>query len=132
MAFNKTNGFVKTFFGRKRFLHAIDSNDRAERSRSERQSVNSVIQGTAADIVKRAMVAVDRLLLQDAELAGRECRLLLQVHDELVFEVPTEIVERACDRLQPLIERVQDFPIPIPVKCSVGVRWGSMSERKKK
>src|SRR3546814_3693713 len=88
-AFAREKGYVETRFGRKVHIQAIRDKNPAMRSFGERAAINAPIQGTAADIIKRAMVRLRPAL----EKAGSPARMLLQVHDELVFEVPEDAVE---------------------------------------
>ncbi|WP_439572858.1 DNA polymerase I [Phreatobacter sp.] len=104
-AFVREHGYVETVFGRRCHFPAIRSGNPSERAFVERQSINAPIQGSAADIIRRAMVRMDAAL----EAAGLGALMLLQVHDELVFEVPDDEV----DRTLPVIRRVmEEAPMP--------------------
>ena len=114
------NGFVTTLMGRRRRIVAIRSPNRTEKSGAERIAVNSPIQGTAADIVKLAMVKLSRRLREE-KLATR---ILLQVHDEIILESPAEESERAARLVQDVMEHVVDEQIPLKVHCEIGDSWG--------
>jgi DNA polymerase-1 len=122
----REKGFVTTLFGRKTHLPGIKGKTVGERQSAERQAINAPIQGTSADIIKRAMVRMPAALEQ-AGLA--HIRMLLQVHDELVFEVPLEDVERA----KPVIERVMagaaephvQLTVPLGIEIGTGASWGA-------
>ncbi len=115
------NGFVTTLMGRRRRIIAIRSPNRTEKSGAERVAVNSPIQGTAADIVKLAMVKLSARL-RDERLASR---ILLQVHDEIILESPLEECERAARCVQDVMEHVVEEDIPLKVHCETGDSWGA-------
>ena len=114
----KRKGFTETAFGRKRLFPEFTSGSFVQRSAAERAAVNAPIQGTAADLVKRGMVAVAR---------SADAPIIVQVHDEIVFEVPREgqealsgIVEKALEAVWP------EAPIVFPVRLASGERWGAL------
>jgi DNA polymerase-1 len=111
----KRDGFVRTFLGRRRYLPDLASRNRVLRHAAERMAVNTVIQGTAADLIKKAMLAVDTGLAEE----GLRARMLLQVHDELVFEVPEGEVDAATRVARERMEGV--FPLGVPLRVDVGV-----------
>lgn len=115
----KRNGYVSTLLGRRRYLPDITSRNQAVRGNAERQAINMPIQGTAADMIKIAMIAIDRELLAKK----LETRMLLQVHDELVFEVPTT-EKAAVEKL--VVELMRDalkLSVPIKVDTGFGANW---------
>jgi DNA polymerase-1 len=122
-AFVREHGFVETIFGRRCHFPAIRSGNPSERAFVERQAINAPIQGSAADIIRRAMTRMDAAL----EAAGLEALMLLQVHDELVFEVPDGEVDRAL----PVIKRVMEeathpalqLKVPLAVDARAAVNW---------
>ena len=114
-------GAVRTLLGRRRKIAAINSRNRTEKSAAERVAVNSPIQGTAADIVKIAMVKLYHRL-RDEKLAAR---ILLQVHDEIIVEAPAEEVGAVQQAVQDVMEHVTTHPIPLSVHCEVGDSWGA-------
>jgi len=114
------DGFVTTLAGRRRLLPDIHSRSEGVKAQARRQAVNTVIQGSAADIIKMAMLAVHR----DDTLAGLGARLILQVHDELVLEVPQERGRQAGERLAELMTGVVSLDVPVTADLGVGRDWG--------
>jgi DNA polymerase-1 len=121
----REKGFVTTLFGRKTHLPGIKGKTVGERQSAERQAINAPIQGTSADIIKRAMVRMGPALA-DAGLG--HVRMLLQVHDELVFELPEGDVAAA----KPVIEKVMadaatphvELSVPLGIEIGTGRSWG--------
>jgi len=121
--FAKDNQFVKTLFGRKIHIQQIASSNGAVRAFAERQAINAPIQGSAADIIKRAMIR-----LPDALAAEKlDAEMLLQVHDELIFEVPDEQAERSKDVIigvmQSAHQPVLDLSVPLIVEAGIAASW---------
>jgi DNA polymerase I len=114
-------GFVRTLFGRRRRIGAINSRNRTEKTAAERVAVNSPIQGTAADIVKMAMVKLFHRLPAE----GLTARILLQVHDEIILEAPEEETERVERCVREVMENVTSDAIPLSVRCESGESWGA-------
>jgi len=112
-------GFVETLFGRRLYLPEIASKNAAMRKAAERTAINAPMQGTAADIMKRAMVAVDNWL-QDS---GIDARVILQVHDELVLEVREDLVEQVSATIRPLMSGAAELDVPLVVEAGVGANW---------
>src|SRR5699024_5482665 len=113
------DGYTATVFGRRRYLPELTSDNRLARENAERAALNAPIQGTAADIIKVAMIRVDNAL------EGFKSRVLLQVHDELVAEIaPGELAE-----VQAIVEREMDASIrlrvPLAVSAGTGDSWGA-------
>ena len=115
----KKQGFVTTLFGRMCPTPEIKSSNPARRSYAERAAINAPIQGTAADIMKRAMIQVDRAL--DRSSLG--AKMLLQVHDELVFEVASAEVERCIDAIAGLMTGAAELAVELEVDAGVGSNW---------
>lgn len=115
---------VRTLSGRRRKLPGFTSPHLSEQARATRQCVNSVIQGSAADIVKTAMVEICRVLLQRPELGAR---LVLQIHDELVFEVHKECAEELRGLVKAAMEGAASLAVRLEVTLSQGERWGHLS-----
>ncbi len=113
------NGFVTTLFGRKCHVRGINEKNPAVRNFAERAAINAPIQGGAADIIKRAMVAMPQAL----DLAGLKTRMLLQVHDELVFEVPEAEVEAATAVIKQIMENAARLDVPLIVDVGRGNNW---------
>ncbi|MDR0279345.1 MAG: DNA polymerase I [Paucimonas sp.] len=112
-------GFVETLFGRRLYLPAINSSRPAERAGAERTAINAPMQGTAADIIKRAMVAVDNWL----ESSGLDARVILQVHDELVLEVREDLVDQVREEIRPYMSNAAQLDVPLLVDVGVGANW---------
>ena len=112
-------GFSETFHGRKRFLPDIKSNNRTIKSQAERVAVNSPIQGTAADIIKLAMINIDRRINEE----NLKSKMLLQVHDELIFDVPEEEFETMKALVRDEMENVVKLRVPLTVDVGFGVNW---------
>ena len=113
-------GFVETLMGRRRYIPAINSRNKLEKSGAERIAVNTPIQGSAADIVKKAMLAVTDLLKKESCSA----QLLLQVHDELIFECDQGDADTAATLIRQAMESVVDLRVPLKVSVEIGPRWG--------
>eukprot|EP01119_Soliformovum_irregulare_P019643 TRINITY_DN6268_c0_g1_i1.p1 TRINITY_DN6268_c0_g1~~TRINITY_DN6268_c0_g1_i1.p1 ORF type:complete len:322 (-),score=139.70 TRINITY_DN6268_c0_g1_i1:39-1004(-) len=120
----KEKKFIKTLFGRRRIFPDIHSKNKSLERRSERQAVNSVIQGTAADVVKLAMIEIDAIFDKDPKC--KDAKLLLQIHDELVFEIPESSVDVICPIINSTMESVIQLEVAMPVRMNLGKRWGSM------
>jgi DNA polymerase-1 len=115
----KQEGCVRTLLGRRRALPDLTSRNRVLRQAAERMAVNTVIQGTAADLIKKAMLAVDAALAE----AGVSARVILQVHDELVLEVPEPEVERISELVREHMENVLPLGVPLRVDVGAGRNW---------
>ena len=113
------NGCVTTMFGRRRELPAIHSKNYNQRTLAERMAMNTPIQGSAADIIKLAMIAAYRRL-REQKLRSR---MLLQVHDELVLEVPAEEVEAVSAILRETMEQVVKLSVPLSIDIHKGKNW---------
>jgi DNA polymerase-1 len=119
----RAQGYVTTLLGRRRAVPELQSASARERSYGERAAVNSPLQGTAADIIKVAMVQLHRLLGE----RRLRCRMLLQVHDELLFEVPAEEAEVAAALAKEVMEGACRLNVPLVVDVSVGENWRDLS-----
>ena len=119
VAFAKEHSYVKTLFGRRRPLPEIHASNFMRRSFSERVAMNAPIQGTAADIIKKAMVLVDQRLQE------KQCksRIVLQIHDELLLEVEKEELDTVKEILVSAMENVVSLPVPLIVEATVGNNW---------
>lgn len=113
-------GFVETINGRRRYIKAINSANKSEKAAAERIAINTPIQGSAADIVKKAMIKVH------AELSEKfpEAKLLLQVHDELIVECPENQAEEVAKIMKTSMESVTQLSVPLKVSVEIGKRWG--------
>jgi DNA polymerase-1 len=112
-------GFVRTLLGRRRYLPDLRSRNRGLRQAAERMAVNTVIQGTAADLIKKAMVEVQQALVD----GGLAARMLLQVHDELVFEAPPDELELLTQLVRKHMEGVYALAVPLVVDVGSGRNW---------
>lgn len=115
---------VRTLFGRRRPLPDIDSRTPHRRHQAERFAVNSVVQGSAADLIKKAMVD----LYDDFAKRKSPTRMLLQIHDELLFELPRDLVEGEKEHIRSLMEDVLDLSVPLVVNISIGEDWYDASK----
>ena len=115
----REDGYVETVFGRRLYLPEIRSRNAQRRQYAERSAINAPMQGTAADIIKRAMIAVDAWLRGD----GAPARLIMQVHDELVLEVDADAAEAVMDRLSGLMTGAAELAVPLKVDARAGANW---------
>ncbi|GME46654.1 MULTISPECIES: DNA polymerase I [unclassified Pantoea] len=115
-----SKGYVETIEGRRLWLPDIKSSNAIRRKAAERAAINAPMQGTAADIIKRAMIAVDTWLEQQND---NSVRMIMQVHDELVFEVKAEAVEAASQKIRVLMEGSVQLDVPLLVEVGVGDNW---------
>jgi len=118
------NGYTETYFGRRRYLPDIRSTIPYIRASAERMAMNAPIQGTAADIIKMAMAKTEEALARSG--LSKNARLLLQVHDELVYEIDEEVLARAEDIIVDTMEHAIGFPTPLVVSRASGKRWGDL------
>jgi DNA polymerase-1 len=115
----REKGYVETVFGRKRNLPDINSRNGVVRGMAERNAINAPIQGTAADIVKMAMVKIQ----EDLHKAGLKSKMILQVHDELNFDVEKEELEQVKEIVKSGMENACQLSVPLSVDMGVGVNW---------
>lgn len=115
----REEGYVETIYGRKRFLPDINSRNAAVRSYNERNAINAPLQGSAADIIKVAMINIYKRL--NAE--GLKSKMVLQVHDELIFDVTEQEVEQICNIVTQEMENVAKLRIPLVAECGKGYNW---------
>ncbi|MEL7199993.1 MAG: DNA polymerase I [Pseudomonadota bacterium] len=121
--FAKTTGYVETIFGRRTHVAAIHDKNPAMRQYAERQAINAPIQGSAADIIRRAMIRMETAL-REAKLSAQ---MLLQVHDELIFECPADEAEETCAVVTAVMEKAHlnavDISVPLDVDARAGINW---------
>ncbi len=115
----KQNGYVETVFGRRLWLPEIKSSNGGRRAAAERAAINAPMQGTAADLIKRAMISVQKWL--DGSMLNS--RLIMQVHDELVLEVPESELGTVMEKLPRLMEGAASLSVPLLVDCGSGSNW---------
>lgn len=114
----KAQGYVETLFGRRLYLPDINSSNGMRRKAAERVAINAPMQGTAADIIKRAMIQLDQTLQNDPDIA-----MIMQVHDELVFEVRSEKVAFYSELIKTQMESAADLVVPLIVEVGQGTNW---------
>lgn len=114
----KAQGYVETLFGRRLYLPDINSSNGMRRKAAERVAINAPMQGTAADIIKRAMIQLDQKLQNDPDIA-----MIMQVHDELVFEVRSEKVAFYSELIRTQMESAADLVVPLIVEVGQGTNW---------
>jgi DNA polymerase-1 len=115
----KETGYVSTFMNRRRYLPDITSRNFNKRSFAERTAMNTPIQGSAADIIKKAMIDLEERLQEEK----MQAKVLLQVHDELIIEAPKEEVEQLEEIVSSVMESTVDLDVPLKVDSSYGDTW---------
>jgi DNA polymerase-1 len=115
----KSKGYVETVFGRRLYLPEINSPNGPRRGGAERQAINAPMQGTAADLIKLSMVQVQQAL----ERQQRRTKMIMQVHDELVFEVPEDEVDWVKTEIPRLMAGVAELRVPLLAEIGVGANW---------
>lgn len=145
LEFTRKEGYCETLFGRRRYIPELNSGNYQLRSAAERMAINHPVQGTAADLIKMAMIEVDKKLKEkffchpernegskkigdsSAMPQNDNCpRMILQVHDELVFEVKKDEAEQVAKIVKEAMENVVKLRVPVKVEVSIGKRWGEM------
>jgi DNA polymerase-1 len=116
----RTRGFVETMFGRRRMVPELNSRNNQIRQGAERMTVNFPIQGTAADILKRAMLRVDEALNSDG---AERARMILTVHDELLIESREEYAGEVADQVRKAMEGAASLSVPMTVDVGIGPNW---------
>jgi DNA polymerase-1 len=114
----KAQGYVETVFGRRLYLPDINARNKQFQQAAERAAINAPMQGTAADIIKRAMISVDRMCATSGD-----ARLIMQVHDELVLEVRRERVAAVADAVRAHMMAAADLRVPLKVDVGTGENW---------
>jgi DNA polymerase-1 len=115
-------GYVQTLMGRRRFLPEINSSNRMVREAAERMAINAPVQGSSADIIKIAMIKLHR----EMERRNLKSKMLLQIHDELLFEVPDEEVEKMKSLVAELMSGAVELSVPVKIDIKLGRNWGDM------
>jgi DNA polymerase-1 len=115
----REQGYVETIFGRRLYLPEINSRNAARRQYAERTAINAPMQGTAADIIKRAMIAVDRWLY----LENPDAKMIMQVHDELVFEIAQDQVDDCAAKIRSIMCAAVELEVPLIVDIGIGNNW---------
>ncbi|WP_106476322.1 DNA polymerase I [Phytohalomonas tamaricis] len=117
------DGYVETVFGRRLYVPEINSRNHARRQAAERTAINAPMQGTAADIIKRAMIQVDAWLQAKRRSGELDALMVMQVHDELVFEVKTEQVDSFIQEVKQRMQAAGNLDVPLIVEANVGDNW---------
>jgi len=120
--FAKLKGYVKTLLGRIRPIPEIYSSNKHLSAFGERLAVNTPIQGSAADIIKLAMVKIDEYI--DKESLNNQVKMLLQIHDELLFEIRQDFLEKTVAKIKNIMENVVQLKVPLVVNINISSRWG--------
>lgn len=120
----REEGYVETLFHRRRYLGDINSSMALVRKSAERMAINAPLQGSAADMIKAAMIQIDNLLQKKYK---EEILMILQVHDELVFEMPADMVDKVVPALKQIMENIIKLDVPIVVDVKVGQNWDKMT-----
>ena len=118
--FAREHGYVETFFGRRLWLPEINSSNGLRKAGAERAAINAPMQGTAADLIKLAMIQVQQWIDYNSDIKGQ---VIMQVHDELVFEVPNSEVERFTKKIPQIMQNVAKLDIPLIVEINAGENW---------
>ncbi|MBI2600380.1 hypothetical protein HYW42_00335 [Candidatus Daviesbacteria bacterium] len=119
------NGFVETIWGRKRYIPELQASNRMLKAFGERAAVNHPIQGTSADMIKKAMVEIDEEI-QNSKLKTQNCCMILQIHDELLFECNPKFVKETAKMVKDKMENALTLSVPVIVDLKVGKNWGEM------
>jgi len=119
----RKKGYVETLFGRKRYLPEINSSIIMLARSAERMAVNMPFQGTAADMIKMAMIKIEKIVGNKEDI-----KMLLQVHDELVFEIKKEKVKYYTEKIKNIMENVVDLKVPVIADVSIGANWGELKK----
>jgi len=122
----RKNGFAVTLFGRRRYLPELNSPNPMLRSFAERVAVNMPIQGLEADIIKKAMIEIDKWIKK--ENLSDSIKMLLQVHDELLFEIKEDLVKKVAPEIVGIMESVIDLKVPITAEAKIGSNWGELEK----
>jgi DNA polymerase-1 len=124
----RLDGYVATLFGRKRSLPEINAASMQMKKAAERMAINTPIQGTAADMIKMAMIKVKELI--DKKYINDEARMLLQVHDELLFEIKSGFIAILAEDIKDIMENIVKLKVPLKVDVKIGNNWGKMTKIK--
>lgn len=115
-------GYVETIWGRRRYIPELQSSNRMFKAAGERAAVNHPVQGTSADMIKKAMIEIDRAL------HGQDCQMILQVHDELVFECDPKSLEETAKMVKDKMEQALGLSVPVKAEVKSGKNWGEMQK----
>lgn len=121
-------GYVSTLFGRKIYIKNINSKNYNLKRTAYRQCMNAPMQGTVSDIIKKSMIIIDKYIKNKYQ---KKAKIILQIHDELIFEIKKESVKILCKKIQKIMETIIVLDIPIPVNIKIGDNWSETYELKK-
>ena len=113
------NGYVSTMLGRRRYLRELHDSNYQVREFAKRAAMNAPIQGSAADLIKIAMISAEKALLE----AGLKTKMVLQIHDELIFKVPKDEKEKAYEIIKSVMTKAMDLSVPLEVDGGFGQSW---------
>jgi DNA polymerase I len=125
VAFAREHGYVETMFGRRRYLPEINSQIPMVRAGAERMAVNTPLQGTNADMTKKAMILAQKLI---DEKYSDSVKMIIQVHDELIFEIKENKAHEAAGRIQDIMRNVLQLKVPVVVDIEIGDNWGELTK----
>lgn len=126
LSFARKEGYVETLFGRRRYIPELNSDNHQMRATGERMAINMPIQGTAADLMKMAMIDVQEKIRRLKDCKIGDVRMTLQVHDELIVEVKNELADEVAKIVKTAMENVVKLRVPIDVGVGIGERWGEI------
>ena len=115
----KEDGYVETVFGRRLYLHEINAKNGMRRQYAERTAINAPMQGTAADIIKRAMIELDK----EIQTEKFDMRMIMQVHDELIFEIKESQLDDAVELIKEKMESAAELSVSLVVDVGIGSNW---------
>jgi DNA polymerase-1 len=115
----KSQGFVETIFGRRLYLSQVNSKNKVQQQRALRTAINAPMQGTSADIIKRAMLTIQEWI--DSE--NNNVKMIMQVHDELVFEMPVDSAKNYAQKIRLMMEAAATLSVPLIVDIGIGNNW---------
>jgi DNA polymerase-1 len=123
LQYARTNGYVTTLLNRRRYLSNISSSHGTLRSNAERMAINMPVQGTSADMIKKAMIVISQTLRND----GLNAKMIVQVHDELIFDVPEDEIPLVSRIVEREMTGALDLCVPVVVSISTGKNWAECS-----
>lgn len=125
----RLKGYVETIRKRRRCLPSINSSDYKQKTQAERQAINTIVQGSASDLVKTAMVKIEKTLAKAfGDKPNRGANLVMQLHDELIYEVHRLDVDRVKDIIRDGMENCIEFTVKMKVKIRMGTNWGNLDK----
>lgn len=120
----RENGYSETLFGRRRYLPEINSSVVMVKKAAERMAINTPLQGTAADMIKIAMIEIEKMIKK--EYKTEDVKMILQVHDELLFEIKSAKVQELSEKIKKIMEEVLKLKVPVVVDANTGDSWGEL------